>query len=240
MRGSGGRRTRSCDGTHKIAYLCKIADGCTFGTVDEVNCEFGLRNRKKAATRTALADAATHLVLAFGVDGTTAEAIADRAGVSVRTFHNYFSSKEEAVLAHFEARIHGWVDDLLARPEGEPIWDSLEALALQLVDDPQRPLEDTHAMIEIVDYSPSLLVKRQEMHQRIGARITTAIATRTGTDPDRDLYPSLLNHAVGAGCRGALELWFTGKSGAQSPSDLVREAFALLRAGLPEPGRPTP
>ncbi|QNG20981.1 TetR family transcriptional regulator [Rhodococcus triatomae] len=198
--------------------------------------DIGLRDRKKAATRTALADAAAHLVLTLGVEGATAEAIADRAGVSVRTFHNYFSGKEEAVLAHFEAQVHGWVDALRARPVGEPIWDSLERLVLDIVTDPERPLEDTHAMMEIVDFSPSLLVKKQEMHQRIGRLIAQAIAERTGTDPDRDLYPTLLHLAVGAACKGALELWFDGATEAANPGELVRDAFAQLRAGLPEPG----
>ncbi|NLG55583.1 MAG: TetR family transcriptional regulator [Rhodococcus sp.] len=204
-----------------------------------MNCEFGLRDRRKAATRKALADAAAHFVLTHGVEGVTAEAIAERAGVSVRTFHNYFSSKEEAVLAHFEDQINTWIDDLHSRPADEPILNSLEELTLKLVDDPNRPLEDTRAMIEIVDYTPSLLVQKQEMHQRIGERITAAIAERTATDPDRDLYPHLLAHAGAAICRGALEFWFCGNSDAQSPAEVIRDGFAQLRAGLPPPTAPS-
>lgn len=57
-----------------------------------------LRARKKAETWSAVHEAAAALVLERGVDGTTVEAVAEAAGVSQRTFFNYFPSKEDAVL----------------------------------------------------------------------------------------------------------------------------------------------
>ena len=62
----------------------------------------GLREAKKEQTRSALSDAALHLVSRHGYEATTVDAIARAAGVSVRTFHNYFSSKEEALVAYGE------------------------------------------------------------------------------------------------------------------------------------------
>ena len=58
----------------------------------------GLRERKKAATREALGDAAWSLCVEHGLDRVTVEQIARAAGVSLRTFFNYFSSKEEAIV----------------------------------------------------------------------------------------------------------------------------------------------
>lgn len=58
----------------------------------------GLRERKKAETRAALVRAAQELVVEQGLDATTVEAICSRAGVSRRTFFNYFDTKDEAVL----------------------------------------------------------------------------------------------------------------------------------------------
>jgi AcrR family transcriptional regulator len=57
-----------------------------------------LRERKKAETWAALHEAAASLALEHGVDQTTVEAIASSAGVSPRTFFNYFQVKEDAIV----------------------------------------------------------------------------------------------------------------------------------------------
>lgn len=58
----------------------------------------GLRERHRADTWHAIRLAASELVLENGLGGTTVEAIASQAGVSRRTFFNYFQCKEDAVL----------------------------------------------------------------------------------------------------------------------------------------------
>lgn len=57
-----------------------------------------LRARKKAETWSAIHEAAAALAVQHGVEGTTVEAVAAAAGVSPRTFFNYFPAKEDAVL----------------------------------------------------------------------------------------------------------------------------------------------
>lgn len=56
-----------------------------------------LRDKKKLATRQALAEAAFNLAVERGVDGFVVEDIVSAAGYSRRTFANYFSCKEEAI-----------------------------------------------------------------------------------------------------------------------------------------------
>src|SRR4029453_2767518 len=80
----------------------------------------GLRQRKKAETHQALARAALRLADQLGPERVTAEAIAEAAGVSPRTFFNYFSSKEDAIVGIAPAQSSALLADLLARPEGEP------------------------------------------------------------------------------------------------------------------------
>ena len=58
----------------------------------------GRRERKKLATRQALQDAALRLVADRGLEQVTVEDISEAADVATRTFFNYFSSKEEALL----------------------------------------------------------------------------------------------------------------------------------------------
>ena len=57
----------------------------------------GLREAKKRATRQQLTTAARELTLAHGLDNVTVEMICAEVGVSVRTFFNYFASKDEAL-----------------------------------------------------------------------------------------------------------------------------------------------
>lgn len=57
----------------------------------------GLRERKKAKTRAAIARAAAEIARFEGPEMQNIGAISERADVSPRTFHNYFSSREEAL-----------------------------------------------------------------------------------------------------------------------------------------------
>ncbi|MET1063637.1 MAG: helix-turn-helix domain-containing protein [Arthrobacter sp.] len=82
-----------------------------------------LRERKKAETWTALHEAAAALALEHGVEETTVEAIAASAGVSPRTFFNYFQVKEDAIVGLREpvldpvllSRISVAADDLVGQ-----------------------------------------------------------------------------------------------------------------------------
>ncbi|WP_238327505.1 TetR/AcrR family transcriptional regulator [Paenibacillus gorillae] len=58
-----------------------------------------LRDKKKEATASALAEAAFELAFAKGLDGFVVDDVVQQAGYSRRTFANYFSCKEEAVAA---------------------------------------------------------------------------------------------------------------------------------------------
>ncbi|WP_291056921.1 TetR/AcrR family transcriptional regulator [Herbiconiux sp.] len=60
----------------------------------------GLRERKKRETATAIEMAAVDLVARLGLADVTVEAISAQAGVTSRTFFNYYAGKEDAVLGH--------------------------------------------------------------------------------------------------------------------------------------------
>ncbi|MGW9402540.1 TetR/AcrR family transcriptional regulator [Arthrobacter sp. NPDC055585] len=58
----------------------------------------GLRERKRAATHSAITSAARGLTAERGLAGFTVEELCEQVGISRRTFFNYFPAKEDAVL----------------------------------------------------------------------------------------------------------------------------------------------
>lgn len=60
--------------------------------------DIGLREQKRLATKRRIEDAATRLVDESSFDEVTIEQICEAAGISRRTFFNYFSAKEGAVI----------------------------------------------------------------------------------------------------------------------------------------------
>src|SRR4051812_6799411 len=87
----------------------------------------GLRERKKEETRAALAWAAIRLIVERGYDNVLVEDIANEAGVSPRTFNNYFSSKAAAVASRQLDRWRRTAEGLRARPADEDLWTAITA-----------------------------------------------------------------------------------------------------------------
>ena len=91
----------------------------------------GLRERKKLGTRWALSDAALELALERGLENVTREDIANRAGVSLRTFNNYFTGKYEAVAFRQVDRTRQSLAAFRERPADEPLWSAITEAMLQ-------------------------------------------------------------------------------------------------------------
>jgi AcrR family transcriptional regulator len=92
------------------------------------------RVQQKQATALALRAAAVRLMADRGYDATSTDDIARAAGVSPRTFFNYFPTKESVVPLPADF-LPGVVERALrARPAGEDVLHSLVAAALATVD----------------------------------------------------------------------------------------------------------
>lgn len=79
-----------------------------------------LTERRKAATQLDIARAACELFAEHGPDGTTAEDIAHRAGVALRTFYRYFRNKQEAVAPLLAGGGDAWRALLAEEDPGTP------------------------------------------------------------------------------------------------------------------------
>ncbi|RFU39324.1 TetR family transcriptional regulator, partial [Actinomadura logoneensis] len=200
--------------------------------------EMGLRERKKAATRDALSRAAARLALEHGVEGVTVDAIAASAGVSARTFHNYFPGKEEAIVAPLTDAARALLAGLAGRPADEPVWESVRAVLHEVVAPPER-FEETVALMRIVKTDPALVASQLCGLGEMQRDAAALIAARTGADPARDLYPHLVAGVMGLTMRVVVNLWVDG-GGRADLRELVDCALGQFRAGLPAPARSAP
>src|SRR3984885_7094639 len=85
------------------------------------------RDWQKKQPRLDLALAAFELAKAEGLAKVRVPQIAEVVGVSTRTFNNYFSSKEAAIVWPTTLRGARLATDLAERPSGEPLADALVA-----------------------------------------------------------------------------------------------------------------
>jgi AcrR family transcriptional regulator len=193
----------------------------------------GLRERKKQATRAALSGAAIRLARERGLEHVTADAIAEAVGVSPRTFHNYFANKEEAILAAIWDVTRELMATLRARPAAESAWEAVRRATLDLVNDRRVSLDQLAAALRLLESSPALTVHNDALREQAGRTLVDIVAERSGTDPERDLYPHLIATALYAALTAAVNLWRAGKTGRDLP-DLLDEAFDQIRAGLPD------
>lgn len=207
----------------------------------------GLRERKKRATRAALAEAAVRLAAEHGAEKVTVEAISAAAGVSVRTFFNYFDTRDDAFVvidADAGARMRRAVLD--APAELSPLEALREGMAAELAEaDQQHELWRLHA--EVLHASPHLLARGVGAHMAAEADLADAITERLGgagggdrPGPDAPrrtapgLYPRLLASVAGAAVRTSVEHWSAHQEEAAF-LDVFNEVFTLLAAGLPAP-----
>jgi AcrR family transcriptional regulator len=187
----------------------------------------GLRERKKLATKQALALAAMRLGVERGLENVRVEDITDAVNVSRRTFTNYFSCKEEAIASLSAGRFARAAQALRDRPVSEPLADSLAEVfaaqheaAAQL--DPERV-----APIRMMMTSPALQGEALKTLVQAEGPLAKVIAERTGADPQGDLDSRVLAAAVMAAVRTATAHWAT--SAAPLP-DLIRQAVRQVTA----------
>ena len=197
----------------------------------------GLRERKKQRTREDLAAAAFALAVDRGLSGFTLDDVAEAAQVSPRTFFNYFSSKEEAVVAYGDGRHALFVAALDARPADEPPLAALRAAVVGSVRQSSREaIQEQLALLRLLRETPTLLPSLMCGYAETEQLIAQAVAQHSDTDPQRDAYPRLVAACAMAAVRTCLFRWEQEPAGtASSLADAIDQAFAAIGAGLPDP-----
>lgn len=218
-------------------HIVRLYLSCKFARVGQVTVqlETSRRERKKQATHQALHEAAFVLVERHGLAAVTVEAIAERADVATRTFFNYFSSKEDAVLDRDPGRPEAVRRALLERPPAEDALTALCRVMEELVAQDIHDGEHLLRRMRLIRSEPLLRGAMAAMHDEIEEALVAAVAQRTGHDPVADLYPALVVSAALAAFKVALLRW--SDQGGHVPFDgVLTAAFDLLAVGLAEAG----
>jgi AcrR family transcriptional regulator len=192
----------------------------------------GLRERKKAATRRALAIAAMRLAVQRGLENVHIEDIADAAGVSARTFNNYFASKYEAICALAMERGQLMGAALANRPPAEPLMDALVSAAVEpYARATHVPDKEWIDGVRLVVMSPALQGEYLRTQHAAQQRLAAAIAERVGADLDADMFPAVMAGAVSAAIQVAHERWLRSDPPVALVT-LIRQALGQLRSPL--------
>lgn len=189
---------------------------------DPSSAPMGRRERKKAATRQAIADAALRLFLERGYEAVGIREIADAADVSTTTLFKHFPAKEALVFdedAEQEARLLAAVRE---RPEGQSIPAALceHALTTRLA----ATGGDARfaAFTELVTGTPALRDYGQKMWLRHASALAEAIAEESGLAADDPACTALAHFALEAPRVAAAH---------DDPREAVVRAFGLLEHG---------
>lgn len=186
----------------------------------------GLRERKKEATRRALHEAAMRLSVEHGLDEVTVEAIADAAGVSRRTFSNYFGGKEEALLYGGEQRMRALLETFATRPEDESSWTALQA-TWRLVHERFGDLDPQWAaQVRLARNHPSVLARQLAHYAEFERALTELIAARDGV-PSAGLRHRVMAGAFMTALRVASVTWIEERS-TRSLAEVVEESLAEI------------
>jgi AcrR family transcriptional regulator len=196
------------------------------------------RDRQMEATRLDLALAAFDLARADGLAGVRVPRIAERVGVSTRTFNNYFPSKEAAIVWPTTVRGARMAADLAERPAGEP----LAAALVEVVADQYGPGGQTGLPAGWLDGFRALVAAEPALHGEYlkalaaGERaLAEVIARRLGAAPG-DLKPPLLAGVVVAAERVAVLHWVREPEPSTPLVEVVRAAVAMAVDGIGGPG----
>ncbi|WIM93373.1 TetR family transcriptional regulator [Actinoplanes oblitus] len=166
----------------------------------------GLRERKKMATRMALHEAAVRLAAERGADNVTIDAIAEAAGVSRRTFTNYFANKEEVFYYRDAYRMRRLCESIRRQPSADP-WTVLTGAALELLTEASAET-DTSWITERrrLYQDPNHLAHQIAAYTAIERELAAEIAERLG-GTDAELRGRVFAASFMTALRTSVQYW---------------------------------
>lgn len=181
-----------------------------------------LRERRRLQTADTIRRAAVDLVHAHGLDDVTTEMISEKAGISPRTFFNYFPFKEAALNPPEQHFTPEAIEQFVACKASllEDMQDLLVPFSEPFTSDPDM----LRKLFQISDTHPKLFALRVNAFHDFDQKFATVLALRLKDDKQRtDLLAALISTTIRVG----LARWV--ESGTGETKEFVRQALQELQ-----------
>lgn len=208
--------------------------------------ELGLRERKRRATRRNIQLAVLQLTAQNGLDQVTIDDISRDAGVSPRTFFNYFPTKEASLIgdAPFTITEEIAAQFVEAGPEGDPLGELLDIMAAQAHEDGALDPELHSLRRSVMNEYPQIFALRIDRMRAFETVIAETVEVRLQRDAvkrgetadvadlrERARVVGLVTLAL---ARASWVAWLEHPDEV-SLSDLIRRSYGRLREVVPAP-----
>ncbi|WP_016909410.1 TetR/AcrR family transcriptional regulator [Streptomyces xiaopingdaonensis] len=197
-----------------------------------------LTERRKSATQLDIARAAAELFAERGPQATTAEEIAERAGVALRTFYRYFRNKQDAVgplLASGGDRWRQLLGESGPLLPGAALRDALEGAVRGSLTPPgavaEESLEVTRRLLAAAREDPALRSVWYRVNQESEEALAPVLSGLLGEEAE-PLDVRLVASAATDAIRLALESWAEAPEAERRPAELAVRCLRELTAGL--------
>ena len=195
--------------------------------------QMGLRERRRRQTSADIRDAAVRLVQERGWDKLTIEEICIEAGISTRTFFNYFPNKESAI-AYGPADIPAELaEDFVAAgpaPYSVVLAELITLAGQHLREVPPRR-DQAVCMMALVKTTPAVLAAFLADLERFQNHLTDIVARRQMVRSDEEI-PELISAIALTAVRSGIQRWSSGEpaDADDTPMPYVERAAALVNA----------
>lgn len=190
------------------------------------------RAERDAGRRQRLLDAGLQLFATTGYMGTTVQGLCREAGVSSRSFYDYFSSRQELLEALYVLT----AEDIETRLKGLQIvsGDTVEDVILRGVQAGVGPMLEDERLgrvveIESVGVSPALEARRREMNARIAGAIDAMLLDLMRRGLIREFPIGLVGLMIVGGMTEALIVHLSKPESERPPSlDFVTDIAQVI------------
>lgn len=202
--------------------------------------EIGLRERKKRATWSLLMTTALDMFEERGFDNVSVAEIAAKAGVSKATVFNYFSSKEDLVVAGAKAHTGEPAELVRGRAKGETPHSAMRDYFLRALErrEPMAGLCDQPVVLRlqrIVHAHSGLNLRLMHYRRQSALLLAEQLIEEGGSELTSNLVASQLLHVQHILAEHNLVRIYAGESPASIYPDAVaaaEHAFSLLEHGI--------